>query len=66
MSRFRGDIAIELQTVTYWLLTACNQVQMVDFPIVAKGMGGRTDVKSRRCLTTACQNHRNRRILKNR
>lgn len=31
MSRFRGDIAIEMQTVTYWLLTACNQVQNTGF-----------------------------------
>ena len=53
MSRFRGNIDIELQIVTYWLLTACNQVQMVDFPMVVKGSGGRSDVKSRRCLTTA-------------
>ncbi len=66
MSRFRGDIDIELQTVTYWLLTACNQVQMVDFPIIVKGSGSRSDVKSRRCLTTVCQNHRNRWIMKNR
>lgn len=66
MSQFRGDIAIEMQIVTYWLLTACNQVQMVDFPIIVKGSGGRSDVKSRRCLTTVCQNHKNRWIMKNR
>ncbi len=45
MSRGRDDIAIELQIVTYWLLTACNQVQMVDFPMVVIGSGGRSDVK---------------------
>ena len=66
MSRVRDDIAIELQIVTYWLLTACNQVQMVDFPMVVIGSGGRSDVKSKRCLTTVCQNHGNRSILKNR
>lgn len=47
MSRFEDDIDIELQIVTYWLLTACNQAQMVDFPMVVKGAGGRSDVKSR-------------------
>lgn len=38
-------IAIGMQRVTDWLPTACNQVQMVDFPMVVKGSGGRSDVK---------------------
>lgn len=40
-------IAIEMQIVTDWLPTACNQVQMSVYPIVAKSLGGRSDVKSR-------------------
>lgn len=59
-------IAIEMQIVTYWLLTACNHVQMPVYTIVESRSGGRSDVKWRRCLTAVCQNHRNRRILKNR
>jgi len=58
-------IAIEMQIVTYWLLTACNHVQMPVYPIVESRSGGRSDVKSRWCLTSTCQNAWNCRILKN-